>query len=222
MTVINAFSTFKVITAGLDKALYIVPIGKTFAIGDLTICSHNHSGPTRYDIYIKKLSDTIRYYIVKGSTIPKTIQVSNLMLTPNDTVHVVAHEGAITARINGYEQITDKVVRAGTLSRVVSQDNVEAVIYTTPETGVAATNCCLYVTRTELDNAENDYEAEVSLGISRGNSFTDENLIIKTHVIDRTNETINLTGLVLSPGERIVVKSTKALCFTVMGLEYII
>jgi len=222
MAVINAFSAFNVIAAGLDEALYIVPIGKTYAIGDLTICPHNYNGPTRYDIYIKKPSDTIKYYIVKGSTIPKTIQVSNLTLTPNDTVHVVAHEGAITARINGYEQITDKVVRAGTLSRVVSQDNVEVVIYTAPETGVAATNCCLYVTRTEFDNVENDYEAEVSLGISRGNSLTDESLIIKAYAIDSINETINLTGLVLSPGERIVVKSTKALCFTVMGLEYII
>jgi len=143
-----------------------------------------------------------------------------LTLTPNDTVHVVAHEGAITARINGYEQITDKVVRAGTISRVVTQDNVETVIYTTPETDVAATNCCLHITRTEIDTTDNDYEVEVSVGISRGNSLTDESLIIKSHIFSSVNESVNFTGIVLPPGERIVVKSTRPLCFTLMGLEY--
>jgi len=49
MAVINAFSAFNVIAAGLDEAVYIVPIGKTYAIGDLTICPHNYNGPTRYD-----------------------------------------------------------------------------------------------------------------------------------------------------------------------------
>lgn len=221
MAVINAFSAFNVIAAGLEEPVYIVPLGKTYTIGDLTICPHNFNGPTRYDVYIKKPSDTNKYYIVKGSTVAKTIQVSNLTLTPNDTVYVVAHEGAITARMNGYEQITDKVVRAGTLSRVISQDDLEAVIYTAPETGVAASNCCLYITRAELDNTEADYQSEVSVGISRGNSLTDESLLVKSFTVDGVTEVINLTGLVLTPGERIVVKSTKALCFTVMGLEYI-
>jgi hypothetical protein len=222
MATLNSFSATIKVETNSESMVYTVPMGKTFSTFDLIICALTPGQNSNVDVWVKKATDVGPIvYLLKGFDLEQTVELNNLTLSPNDIITVKTTGNPVSVRCHGYEQVTNKLVGAGVLGKIVSLAGTETLLYNLSDPTVSSTNGCIYISRTEKDTTAGGYETTISIAVSRGLTVTEDSYIVKNYLMNNGVETFNYSGIVLSPGERIIVKSTDEISAMFLGLEFL-